>query len=258
MSSVLYRFENNVGYITLNEPKRSNALSNSIKQELTAILREVRGDYSVRALVIEAEGKNFCAGGDIATMGDKQTHNDGRERMRMAVDWLKELVSIEKPTIAAVNGAAAGGGLSLALACDFIIAADNAKFCCSFINISLVADMGSLYFLPRRVGMATAKNLAYTGRNVDGQEALEIGLADKVVASGDLKTATQEMAEKLAAGPTYSIGMTKTLINKSFETEFNTFADMEINFQAAAFHTVDHHAAVKAFFEKKPPIFIGK
>ncbi len=258
MSSILYRKENNVGYITLNEPERSNAMSTIIKRELTTILREVRGDYSVRALVIEANGKNFCAGGDIATMGDKQAHNDGRERMRMAVDWLKELANLEKPTIAAVNGAAAGGGLSLALACDFIVAADNAKFCCSFINISLVADMGSLYFLPRRVGMPAAKNLAYTGRNVEAEEALKLGLADQVVSLSELKTAAKEIAEKLAIGPTYSIGMTKTLINKSFETDFNTFADMEINFQAAAFHTIDHHAAVRAFFEKRKPEFIGK
>lgn len=258
MDNVLYKFENNVAYITLNRPDKGNAFLPEIKTDLTQILRDIRGDYSVRAVVITSNGKIFSAGGDMSSMGDKQNCLQGRDRMRLAVDWLKELVNLEKPTIAAVNGAAAGGGLSLALACDFIIAAENAKFISSFINIGLVSDMASMYFLPRRVGQAKAKQIGFSGKPVNAAEALNIGLVDKVVSLEELPDAAKQMAEEYASKPTYSIGMTKKLINCSFEMDFNTFLDMEVNYQAVAFQTDDHKNAVKAFFNKENATFEGK
>lgn len=258
MDSVLCEIKNGVAYVTLNQPERGNAFSPEIKAGLTGILRELRGDYSVRAIVFTGAGKLFSAGGDISSMGDRQNCLEGRDRMRLAVDWLKELVNIEKPTIAAVNGAAAGGGLSLALACDFIVSAESAKFISSFGNIGLVADMASMYFLPRRVGMAKAKEIALWGTPMAAAEAKEIGLVDMVVPLERLLPSVKEMAEALAKRPTYAVGMTKKMINASFETDFNTFLDMEVNYQAVAFQTEDHKNAVHAFLEKKAPQFIGK
>lgn len=258
MENVLLNIEKNVAYVTLNRPDKGNAFLTEVKTDMTKIFRDIRGDYSVRAVVITGNGKNFSAGGDIGTMGDKQNCIQGRDRMRLAVDWLKELVNLEKPTIAAVNGAAAGGGLSLALACDFIIAADNAKFISSFINIGLVSDMAALYFLPRRVGQAKAKQIAYLGKPVRAEEAFNMGLVEKVVPLDELQAAAKAMAEEYAARPTYTLGMTKKLANCSFEMDFNLFLDMEVNYQAVAFQTEDHKNAVKSFLEKQSPTFEGK
>ena len=258
MESVLLNIDDGIAYITLNRPDKGNAFFPEVKAELTQILCDVRYDYSVRAVIISANGKIFCAGGDLGSMGDKQDCVQGRDRVRFATDWLKELVNMEKPTIAAVNGAAAGAGLSLALACDFIIAAEPSKFISSFINIGLVPDMASLYFLPRRVGLAKAKQIAFSGKPVLSEEALKIGLVDKVVPLDELQVAAKTMAKEYAIMPTYSIGMTKKLANISFEMDINSFLDLEVNYQAVAFQTEDHKKAVKAFFDKKPAIFEGK
>lgn len=258
MESVLLSIENGIAYITLNRPDKGNAFLPEVKAELTQILRSIRGDYSVRAVIVSANGRIFSAGGDLGSMGDKQNCVQGRDRMRLAMDWLKELINLEKPTIAAVNGAASGSGLSLALACDFIIAAEPAKFISSFINIGLVSDMASLYFLPRRVGLAKAKQIAFSGKPVLSAEALKIGLADKVVPLDELQAEAKAMAGEYAAMPTYSIGMTKKLANCSFEMDIDSFLDMEVNYQAVAFQTEDHKNAVKAFFDKEPAVFEGK
>lgn len=257
METLLYKTENNVGYITLNIPDKLNALRGEMKEELVALLRQIRGDSSIRALVITGAGRAFCAGGDLSTMGDKQKHNEGRERMRLQCDWCKELMRMEKPVIAAVNGFAFGAGLTVALLCDFIIASEKASFQCSFVNIGLVPDSGCTWLLPKRVGMGKSRDLMYTGRTVKAEEALQIGLADAVAAPEALMAAAVEMAEKLAQGPTYSIGLTKALLNKTYENSFNDYIDMEANYQAAAFQTADHTMAVKAFQEKTDKHFTG-
>lgn len=257
METLLYRLENNVAYITLNIPDKLNALRGEMKDELVDLLRQIRGDSGIRALVITGAGRAFCAGGDLSTMGDKQKHNEGRERMRLNCDWCKELMRMEKPVIAAVNGYAFGAGLTVALLCDFIIASEKASFQCSFVNIGLVPDSGCTWLLPKRVGMGKARDLMYTGRTVKAAEALQIGLADQVVEPEALMSAAVEMAERLAQGPTYTIGLTKSLLNKTYESSFSDYMDLEANYQAAAFQTVDHTAAVKAFLDKTDKQFTG-
>lgn len=257
METIKYELVNGVGYITLNIPEKLNALRPEMKAELVDLLRTIRGDYEVRALVITGEGRAFCAGGDVSSMGDKLKNNEGRDRMRLGCDWIKELVSLEKPVIAAVNGYAFGAGLSIALACDFIIASEKGSFQSSFVNIGLVPDMAHVWALPKRIGMGKAKEMAYTGRTVRAAEALEIGLADKVVPPEQLMDEARAMAEQLAQGPTYVIGLIKSLFRSAYNTSFQEYLDTEVNLQAAAFHTQDHVMAVKAFLEKGEKHFIG-
>ncbi|WP_417093378.1 enoyl-CoA hydratase/isomerase family protein [Intestinimonas timonensis] len=257
METLLYREENHVGYITLNIPDKLNALRGEMKDELVDLLRKLRGDSNVRALVITGAGRSFCAGGDVSTMGDKQKNNEGRDRMRLCCDWCRELMRLEKPVIAAVNGYAFGAGLTVALLCDFIVASEKASFQCSFVNIGLVPDSGCTWLLPKRVGMGKAREMMYTGRTVKTEEALQIGLADQVVAPDDLMATATELAERLAQGPTYTIGLTKSLLNKTYESSFSDYLDMEANYQASAFQTVDHTMAVKAFLEKTDKHFTG-
>lgn len=258
MKSVLYRFENAVGYISLNRPEKANTMTLEVKTELTEILRKVRGDNSVRTLIITGNGKYFCAGGDVSTMGGSQSVVEGRERMKYAAEWVKELANIEKSTIAVVNGPAVGAGLSLALACDFIIASQTASFACSFIKVGLVADTGILYHLPRRVGLSKAKRLIFTGETISGLEAERIGLVDTTVPQEELMKRAIEFAEMIAKGPTYAIGMNKTILNKSYETDLNMLLELEATSQAVAFQTSDHKVAAQAFQEKHQPTFKGE
>lgn len=257
METIKYEAANSVGYITLNIPEKLNALRPEMKEELVELLRAVRGDSAVRALVITGEGRAFCAGGDVSSMGDKLKNNDGRERMRLGCDWIKELVQLEKPVVAAVNGYAFGAGLSIALACDFIVASEKSSFQSSFVNVGLVPDMAHVWALPKRVGMGMAKEMAYTGRTVKAPEALVLGLADRVVPPEQLMDAARELAERLAQGPTYVIGLIKTLFRSAYHTSFQEYLDTEVNLQAAAFHTQDHVMAVKAFLEKGEKHFTG-
>jgi len=258
MENIIYKLESGIGYIILNIPEKANAMTAELKEDLYEILRKVRNDVSVRAIVITGKGHAFCAGGDLSTMGNKQSAVQGRERMKCAADWVKELANMEKPTIACVNGAAFGGGLSLALACDFIFASETAKFSCSFVKVGLVADTGALYFLPRRVGMAQAKHLVITGEILSAAEGQKIGLVDKVLPPEELEQYTNEFAQKLAKSATYAIGMNKKILNQSFELNLTTLLDMEATYQAVAFQTSDHKNAVKAFFGDVDNEFIGK
>ena len=257
METLEYKVENAVAYITLNIPEKLNAMRSEMKNELTDLLRQIRGDYSIRALVITGAGRAFCAGGDVSSMGDKLKNNDGRDRMRLGCDWIKELVTLEKPVVAAVNGYAFGAGLSIALACDFIVASEKASFQSSFVNIGLVPDTAHVWALPKRIGLGKAKEMTYTGRTVKAAEALEIGLVDKVVAPEELMNAAKELAEQLANGPTYTIGLIKTLFRSAYNTSFQDYLDTEVNLQAAAFHTQDHVMAVKAFLAKEDKVFTG-
>lgn len=257
ISKVLLKVENGIAYVTLNNPEKSNALDQEVKEGIAKAFREIRHDLDVRAVVVSANGKHFCGGGDIKSMEGMNTI-DGRDRMRKNADWLLEIINLEKPIIAAVNGAAAGAGLSIALACDFIVAADNSKFISSFINIGLVSDNAALYFLPRRVGLSKAKQISFSGKPVRAEEALKIGLVDKVVPSEELQSAAKEIAEEFVDKPTYTLGLTKKLANISYETDIISFLDKETSYQSIIFQTDDHKNAVKSFLNKEPIVFKGK
>jgi len=250
-----FNTENGVGWLTLNRPEKLNAFTFTMNQELTDALKRAEKDESVRALVISGSGRAFCAGQDLSSVqGEinlKDTLREGYNPM------ITRLVGLEKPTIAMVNGAAAGAGMSLALACDFRIASEHTSFLQAFINIGLVPDSGSLYFLPRLVGYAKALELAVLGEKIKADEAKALGLVTKVVPADELEGETRAFAERLAAMPTKAIGLIKRYMQKSFENPLDQMLEWEALAQHTAGQTEDAKEGITAFLEKRKPIYRG-
>lgn len=253
--TIIYEANNGVGWLTLNRPEKLNAFTETVNKELVDVLKKVEREKQVRALVITGNGRAFCAGQDLGSVTEDVNFGDVLRKGYNPT--IKRLVSLEKPTIAMVNGAAAGAGMSLALACDFRIASEHASFIQAFINIGLVPDSGSLYFLPRLVGYAKAMELAVLGEKVKAQEAKELGIVTKVVPAEELEEATRAFAERLAGMPTKAIGLIKRYMHQSFETRLDQMLEWEALAQRTAGLTEDYHEGVTAFLEKRKPTYRG-
>src|SRR5262245_43053832 len=182
--------------ITLNRPDALNALDLVMREELAEVLYTIRDEPDIKVVALTGTGRAFCAGGDIKSMGG-YTVVTGRTRIKKAHRWLLELVNLEKPTIAAVNGVTAGIGCNLALACDIIYASDQARFSQAFVKIGLVPDGGGMYFLPRAVGLQRAKELVFTGDFVEARDAERIGLVARVVPHAELLPRVSELARRI-------------------------------------------------------------
>jgi len=252
---VLFERKGNIARVTLNRPERMNALGMVMREELKQVLTEIDADKSIRAVVITGTGKAFCAGGDITTMDGIQP-SAGLDRLRNVQKIVRLMIGMEKPIIAAVNGVAVGAGCNIALACDLIIASEKAKFSETFVNIGLIPDLGGLYTLPIRVGVARAKELMLTGRMIEAKEAEAIGMVNRVVAPEMLQQTVDELAAKLANGPTRAYTMIKKSLNL-WPMSFEAFLEMEANMQSVAFQTRDFDEGRKAFLEKRKPVFTG-
>ncbi len=261
-ATVLVQNDGGVRTITLNRPTVLNALSGQLTAELGAAVREAAEDDTVRCVVITGAGRAFCSGLDLAEYAGSL---EGDEPIGLEVllrDQLNPLIAdirtMEKPVVASVNGAAAGAGCSLALACDMRIAGESAVFVQAFVHIGLVPDCGSTFMLPRLVGMSRAMELTMTGRKVPASEALDLGLVNRVVADNDLSDGTNSFARQLAALPTRAIGMTKRLINAAWTNDLQTQLELEAQLQAPAMQTQDHREGLQAFFQKRAPSFAGR
>ena len=248
--------EDKIAIVTLNRPEVRNAINDAMRSELVAVLERVAADQSVRALVLTGAGKGFCSGGDIAGMKERLTAPSGQvgfngwRRQGQVHKSVGLLHGMPKPVIAAVNGAAAGLGCDMALACDFILASEQAVFTMSFVKRGLVSDGGGMYFLPRRVGLPRAKDLIFTGRVVEANEALAIGLADRVTAPDRLIADAVAWACELTQGSSVSIAFSKAILDRTFEsTEEQVFA-LGREAQAVCYTTDEHRDAVTAFLNK--------
>lgn len=258
-TTIHYKQENNgVAWVTLCRPKERNAMSSLMFEELNQLLPQLEADTAIRAVVLTGEGKAFCAGGDLAEMKTGYGGNAGfYHHMESANRCAAALLELGKPVVAAVNGAATGAGINLALAADLAIAAENAKFSEIFGNVGLLPDLGGTWLLPRLVGRAKAKELIYSYRMVDAQEALSLGLVNQIVPLEKLHDTAAHLAEQLAQGPTFAFSMAKRLINRCYETDLHTALQMEALAQSLAANSQDHQEGVRAFFEKRPPHFRG-
>lgn len=255
----LTRDEHGVARIVLRRPEAKNAMNTVLKRDLVAAITEVKRDDDVRAVVVTGSGDAFCAGGDIVEMELNDRPTRSRDRLRYLLEDLYiPLAQMEKPTIAAVNGHAHGSGLSLALACDVVLASDAAVVSCAFAKVGLVPDCGALYFLPRRVSIGTAKELVFSGRRVRAPEALQLGLVDRVIAADQLDAAAQEMAQAFAAMPTRALGMAKRLLDTSTSSTLREMAELEGYAQSVAYSTSDHTAARTSFTTKTAATFTGQ
>jgi 2-(1,2-epoxy-1,2-dihydrophenyl)acetyl-CoA isomerase len=255
---ILVRKENNVGTLTMNRPEALNFLDPIMAQEIESALSDFEKDKEVRAIVITGAGRAFSAGGDVKAMQREMTIQELVQRMEVVTRCSQQIINLPKPIIASVNGPAVGGGCNIALAADLILASDKASFCEVFARIGLIPDFGGFFTLPRRVGMTKAKELIFTARTVDAQEAEQIGLINCVVPAEALEEETRRMAEDIATGPTMALGIAKRLLNQSYESDFASILRAENSNQVLLRKAQDHQEGVKAFFEKRKPVFKGK
>lgn len=243
--------------ITLNRPDALNALDLVMRKELADTLYAIRDDPDIKVVVLTGAGRAFCAGGDIKSMGG-YTVVTGRARIKRAHRWLLELVNLEKPTIAAVNGVTAGIGCNLALACDIVYASDQARFSQAFVKIGLVPDGGGMYFLPRAVGLQRAKELVFTGDFIEAQEAERIGLIARVVPHGELMPRVLDLARRITQNAPIAVSLAKSVLNKSLNVDLPTLLEMEALAAGSCIATEDHEEGRQAFIEKRRARFVGK
>jgi len=252
--------EKQVAWLTLNRPEARNAINEKMREELLAVLNDARTNTDVRALVLTGSGKGFCTGADLSRQGAGPTGpGAAREMMRTRSQRLiRAIWELEKPVIAAVNGVAAGLGAHVAFACDLIIAAAEARFIEVFVRRGLAVDGGGAYLLPRLIGLAKAKELVFFGDDLSADEALRIGLINKVAPAAELVQTAREWAERLAQGPTFAIGMSKRLLNRSLESDLETALDEEALAQSLVTQSEDTQEGLKAFMERRSPVFTGR
>lgn len=245
-----------VARLTLKRPQSRNALNMELKRALATALREVGADRSIRCLVVTGAGQAFSAGGDIKELNATRSALTSRDRMRWLLsEVFVPLARLEVPTIAAVNGAAFGAGLSLALACDIVLASDAAKFSLRFTRMGLLPDCGALWFLPRRVGLGQAKELLFTARVFGPEEARQLGIVQRVVPAAELEAAASELGAELAAGPRDALRMTKRLIEQAATSTLDEVVELESYAQGIAMSSVEHAEALAAFGERRDPDF---
>jgi len=261
VTDVLLSEDNNgVRLLTLNRPDSFNALTVELKERLLEALRQAAADDSVRAVVITGAGKAFCAGQDLKEHVAMLEANDPTPLKTVEEHYnplIKTVTSMPKPVIAAVNGTAAGAGASLAFACDLRIASDNAKFLMAFANVALSADSGASWTLPRLIGYGRAMEMMLLAEPVDAQEALRIGMVNRVVPAGQAVEAASELASRMAVGPTSAYARIKeTMLAAAAEGLAEALA-VEAGAQAEAGQTTDHREAVQVFVEKRTPRFTG-
>lgn len=244
--------------LTMNRPKARNALDIELREAFASALPAVRDGPTVRAVVLTGAGGHFCAGGDVRTIGAGGSQGDifeGRSRIVAMQRWFDELVDLEKPVIAAVDGVAFGAGLSLALAADFVLASPRATFCSVFARVGYVPDMAAMYLLPRAVGLARAKQLAFSARVVGAAEAEALGLVHQVVREGTVLDAAMALAQRFQHAPPGAVAIMKSVMNRAFESQRQDVYRQEALAQALCRESVHHREAVQRFLAKEPATY---
>lgn len=256
--TILYEVSEGVLTLTLNRPDVLNAFNRKMTDEIQDALKKAERDAAVRCIVLAGAGRAFSSGEDLKARSGGEGGGFGstlRERYNPIVLKMR---NIEKPVLGSINGVAAGAGCSIALACDMRIASDKASFIEVFVRVGLVPDSGSSFFLPRLVGMSKALEMAFLGDAVPAEEALRIGLVNRVVPHDELESATRELALRLAQSPTKAIGLAKRAMNRALTMDLEGVLDYEVYCQEAAGASDDHREGMAAFIEKRHAQFTGK
>ena len=262
-NEVEVRCEDGIAVVTLNRPEKLNALTTAGFVQLTQTLRQLALDEAAAVVVITGAGRAFCAGGDVSSMATDQEFTEptleGRaQTLREAMDCARVLHDMPKPTIAMVRGAAAGAGLSLALACDLRVASDNARFVTAFKEVAYSGDFGGSYFLTRLVGPSKARELYFLSERLDASKALQLGMVNFVVVDADLEAETRKIAARLAAGPRVAYRYMKRNLNAAETMSLAEVMDLEAWHHTRCGMTEDHLEGARAFVEKRKAVFKGR
>ena len=254
---IQYELIEGVGKITLNRPEKYHSFVREMALQLQEVLDNCKEDKAVRAILITATGKAFCAGQDLG----EATDPNGPELTKIVQEHynpiIKKIRDIEKPVVAAVNGVAAGAGASIALCCDIVVATESASFIQAFSKIGLIPDSAGTFFLPRLVGMQRAAALMMTAEPISANDAVDMGMIYKSFADKTFETESWKLVSKLAKMPTKGLGLTKKLLNASYTNNLNQQLAMEDECQTIAGNSADFKEGVQAFLEKRKPNFKG-
>jgi 2-(1,2-epoxy-1,2-dihydrophenyl)acetyl-CoA isomerase len=255
---ILFDIDQGVARITLNRPDVLNSIHAAMSAELQDALALVGREREIRALLLTGAGRGFCAGQDLDEVRPGSAVDDFAAHARKVYTPLvRALRALEKPVVCAVNGVAAGAGANLALACDMVLAAEDASFVQAFAKIGLVPDTGGSFFLPRLVGLARATALTMLGEKIPARDAVEIGLIYRVCPATVLLEEASRLAAHLAAQPTFGLGLTKRLLNASFVNDLDAQLELEAELQGVAGRSADYAEGVAAFLAKRKPVFSG-
>lgn len=256
MGSVLVQVDGGVATLVLNRPEVRNAIDDAMRAELVAAVDEVSRDGAIRAVVVTGAGRGFCSGGDVRAMQERlglpagEVAINGWRRQQRTHLAIAALHALPKPVVAAVNGAATGLGCDVALACDFVMAGQSARLAMSYVLRGLIPDGGGMYFLPRRVGLSRAKELIFTGRTVLPEEALAIGMVDRLVADAELLDAARAWAEELGRGSQTALALGKSILDQTFELTAEQVFALGSQAQGICYSSAEHQAATAAFLDK--------
>lgn len=259
--AITFTVEAQAAWITLNRPDARNAINDQMREELFVALAECRTNPDIRAVVLTGAGKGFCTGADLGGRGGTAPVGPGAAREMMKTRsqrLLRTLWELEKPVLAAVNGVAAGVGAHLAFVCDLVIAAAEARFIEVFVRRGLAVDGAGAYLLPRLVGLSKAKELVFFGDDLPAEEAARIGLVNKVVPGEQLAATARDWAGRLAQGPTFALGMSKRLLNRSLEVDLETSLEDEAFAVSLVTQSEDTKEGLRAFMERRQPVFTGR
>jgi len=256
---ILFEVSQGVARITLNRPDVLNSIHTAMSGEIQEALALAAREREIRAVLLTGTGRGFCAGQDLDEVRPGATVNDFAAHARKAyTPIVRGLRALEKPVVCAVNGVAAGAGANLALACDLVLAAEEASFVQAFAKIGLVPDTGGSFFLPRLVGMARATALAMLAEKITAAQAVEIGLIYRACPAASLAEEASKLAVHLAAQPTLGLGLTKRLLNAAWGNDLETQLELEAECQGAAGRSADYAEGVAAFLAKRKPVFTGR
>lgn len=256
--AVLLDISDGIATITLNQPKSRNSFSPEVREGMARIVPQVLSDDAVRSIILTGAGGVFCAGGDIRAMKErvgKFDVMDTRARMAELYEWVRLLIEAQKPLIAAVDGAAFGAGFSLALAADIVLATPRSRFCLSFMRIGLVPDCGAFYTLPRVVGVQRAKELMLSAREIDVQEAKDLGVVMDIVEEAELLTRARHYAASFANASRVGTALIKQRMGQALENDLDTALGNEMNDQALCFADPYNGEAVQRFLNKEPALY---
>ena len=254
--NLIVEIEDGIATLTINRPQTLNALNTATLKELSRAFQELEENAQVKVIILTGAGKAFVAGADISEMKDKNAIG-GREFGLLGQSVFTAIENLSKPVIAAVNGYALGGGTELALACDMIYASEKAKFGQPEVGLGVTPGFGGTQRLPRRVGLAMAKELIFTGRIIDAKEAFRIGLVNKVVSSESLMEEVRRLAEEIASKGQVSVKLAKAVMNRGMDTDLHSALMLEADAFGLCFSTADQKEGMTAFLEKRKPRFAG-